>query len=142
MERLSSGEIRSTNSQLGNLRHALLHHRYFFLLSTSTTVMIPSMFGTKKVDRSPVFTGDDIRNLILYFPPSEPRPGKESLVRSLSGRSLVRSDAVVKRFYSLLQSTTSPIFLNSLHNELGVHEVQWLLTQEDERIHYSTNIQR
>lgn len=104
--------------------------------------MIPSMFGTKKVDRSPAFTEDDIRKLILSFPPSEPRPGKESLVRSLSGRTLVRSDAVVKRFHSLLQSATGPIFLNSLHNELGVHEVQWLLTQEDERIHYSTDRRR
>ncbi|KAH0289075.1 hypothetical protein M436DRAFT_52131 [Aureobasidium namibiae CBS 147.97] len=104
--------------------------------------MIPSMFGTKKVDRSPVFTEDDIRKLILSFPPPEPRPGKESLVRSLSGRNLVRSDAVIKRFHSLLQSATGPVFLNSLHNELGVHEVQWLLTQEDERIHYSTDRRR
>ncbi|KAI4754744.1 hypothetical protein E4T52_14569 [Aureobasidium sp. EXF-3400] len=104
--------------------------------------MIPSMFGIKKVDRSPVFTEDDIRKLILSFPPPEPRPGKESLVRSLSGRNLVRSDAVIKRFHSLLQSATGPIFLNSLHNELGVHEVQWLLTQEDERIHYSTDRRR
>jgi hypothetical protein len=104
--------------------------------------MIPSIFGTKKVDRSPVFTEDDIRKLIISFPPPEPRPGKESLVRSLSGRNLVRSDAVIKRFHSLLQSATGPIFMNSLHNELGVHEVQWLLTQEDERIHYSTDRRR
>ncbi|KAI4734168.1 hypothetical protein E4T50_15299 [Aureobasidium sp. EXF-12298] len=104
--------------------------------------MIPSMFGTKKADRSPVFTEDDIRKLILSFPPPEPRPGKESLVRSLSGRNLVRSDAVAKRFHFLLQSATGPIFLNSLHNELGVHEVQWLLIQEDERIHYSTDRRR
>jgi hypothetical protein len=104
--------------------------------------MIPSMFGTKKVDRSSVFTEDDIRKLILSFPPPEPRPGKESLVRSLSGRNLVRSDAVAKRFHFLLQSATGPIFLNSLHNELGVHEVQWLLIQEDERIHYSTDRRR
>lgn len=104
--------------------------------------MIPSMFGTKKVDKSPVFTEDDIRKLILSFPPPEPRPGKESLVRSLSGRNLVRSDAVIKRFHSLLQSATGPVFLNSLHNELGVHEIQWLLTQEDERIHYSTDRRR
>jgi hypothetical protein len=110
--------------------------------NTHLPSMIPSMFGTKKVDRSPVFTEDDIRKLILSFPPPEPRPGKESLVRSLSGRNLVRSDAVVKRFHSLLQSATGPIFLNSLHNELGVHEVQWLLTQEDERIHYSTDRRR
>jgi hypothetical protein len=104
--------------------------------------MIPSIFGSKKVDRSPVFTEDDIRKLIISFPPAEPRPGKESLVRSLSGRNLVRSDAVIKRFHSLLQSATGPIFLNSLHNELGVHDVQWLLTQEDERIHYSTDRRR
>lgn len=104
--------------------------------------MIPSMFSTKKVDRSPAFTEDDIRKLILSFPPPEPRPGKESLVRSLSGRTLLRSDAVIKRFHSLLQSATGPIFLNSLHNELGVHEVQWLLAQEDERIHYSADRRR
>jgi hypothetical protein len=109
---------------------------------THSPIMIPSMFGAKKVDRSPVFTEDDIRKLILSFPPPEPRPGKESLVRSLSGRNLVRSDAVVKRFHSLLQSATGPIFLNSLHNELGVHEIQWLLIQEDERIHYSTDRRR
>ena len=101
------------------------------------------MFGsTKKVGRSPAFTEDDIRKLILSFPPPEPRPGKESLVRTLSGRNLVRSDAVIKRFHSLLQSATGPVFLNSLHNELGVHEVQWLLAQEDERIHYSTDRRR
>jgi hypothetical protein len=104
--------------------------------------MIPSIFGSKKADRSPVFSEDDIRKLIISFPPAEPRPGKESLVRSLSGRNLVRSDAVVKRFHSLLQSATGPIFLNSLHNELGIHDVQWLLTQEDERIHYSTDRRR
>ncbi|KAK6008572.1 hypothetical protein QM012_000475 [Aureobasidium pullulans] len=105
--------------------------------------MIPSMFGTtKKVDKSPVFTEDDIRKLILSFPPPEPRPGKECLVRSLSGRSLIRSDAVTKRFHSLLQTASGPIFLNSLHNELGIHDVQWLLTQEDERIHYSTDRRR
>ncbi|KAG9575157.1 hypothetical protein KCU77_g16696, partial [Aureobasidium melanogenum] len=105
--------------------------------------MIPSMFGTKKVERnSPVFTEDDIRKLILSFPPAEPRPGKESLVRSLSGRNLIRSDAVVKRFHSLLQTASGSIFLNSLHSELGVHDVQWLLTQEDERIHYSTDRRR
>ncbi|KAG9817795.1 hypothetical protein KCU98_g18702, partial [Aureobasidium melanogenum] len=105
--------------------------------------MIPSMFGTKKAERnSPVFTIDDIRKLILSFPPPEPRPGKECLVRSLSGHNLVRSDAVVKRFHSLLQTASGPIFLNSLHNELGVHDVQWLLTQEDERIHYSTDRRR
>ncbi|KAG9682584.1 hypothetical protein KCU95_g14240, partial [Aureobasidium melanogenum] len=105
--------------------------------------MIPSMFGTKKVERnSPVFTEDDIRKLILSFPPPEPRPGKESLVRSLSGRNLTRSDAVIKRFHSLLQTASGPIFLNSLHNKLGVHDVQWLLTQEDERIHYSTDRRR
>lgn len=98
--------------------------------------------GPKKVDRSPVFTEDDIRKLILSFPPPEPRPGKESLVRSLSGRKLVRSDAVIKRFHSLLQNATGLIFLNSLHNELGVHEIQWLLTQEDDRIHYSTDRRR
>jgi hypothetical protein len=104
--------------------------------------MIPSIFGSKKVDRSSVFSEDDIRKLIVSFPPAEPRPGKESLVRSLSGRNLVRSDAVIKRFHSLLQSATGPVFLNSLHNELGVHDVQWLLTQEDERIHYSTDRRR
>ncbi|KAH0373047.1 hypothetical protein KCU65_g517, partial [Aureobasidium melanogenum] len=105
--------------------------------------MIPSMFGTKKAERnSPVFTEDDIRKLILSFPPPEPRPGKECLIRSLSGRTLIRSDAVVKRFHSLLQTASGPIFLNSLHNELGVHDVQWLLTQEDERIHYSTDRRR
>jgi hypothetical protein len=114
----------------------------FLLLQTHSPIMIPSIFGTKKVDRSPVFTEDDIRKLIISFPPPEPRPGKESLVRSLSGRNLVRSDAVIKRFHSLLQSATGPVFLNSLHNELGVHEVQWLLTQEDERIHYSTDRRR
>ncbi|KAG9531491.1 hypothetical protein KCU93_g1853, partial [Aureobasidium melanogenum] len=105
--------------------------------------MIPSMFGAKKVERSsPVLTEDDIRKLILSFPPPEPRPGKECLVRSLSGRNLIRSDAVVKRFHSLLQTASGPIFLNSLHSELGVHDVQWLLTQEDERIHYSTDRRR
>ncbi|KAG9550375.1 hypothetical protein KCU71_g15743, partial [Aureobasidium melanogenum] len=105
--------------------------------------MIPPMFGTKKVERnSPVFTEDDIRKLILSFPPPEPRPGKECLVRSLSGHNLIRSDAVVKRFVSLLQTASGPIFLNSLHSELGVHDVQWLLTQEDERIHYSTDRRR
>ncbi|CAD0087009.1 unnamed protein product [Aureobasidium vineae] len=104
--------------------------------------MMPSIFGTKEVDRSPVFTEDDIRKLVLSFPPPEPRPGKECLVRSLSGRSLVRSDAVAKRFHSLLQSATGPIFLNGLHNELGVHDVQWLLTQEDERIYYSIDRRR
>ncbi|KAI4726822.1 hypothetical protein E4T49_05453 [Aureobasidium sp. EXF-10728] len=104
--------------------------------------MIPSIFGTKEVDRSPVFTEDDIRKLVLSFPPPEPRPGKECLVRSLSGRGLVHSDAVTKRFHSLLQSATGPVFLNSLHNELGVHDVQWLLTQEDERIHYTTDRRR
>ncbi|CAD0109936.1 unnamed protein product [Aureobasidium uvarum] len=101
--------------------------------------MIPSIFGTKEVDRSPVFTEDDIRKLVLSFPHPEPRPGKECLVRSLSGRSLVRSDAVTKRFHSLLQNATGPIFLNSLHNELGVHDVQWLLTQEEERIYHSVD---
>lgn len=100
------------------------------------------MFGTKKADRSPVFTEDDIRKLILSFPPPEPRPGKECLVRSLSGRNLIRSDAVIKRFHSLSQTASGPIFLNTLHNELGVHDVQWLLTQEDERIHYSTDRRR
>ncbi|CAD0099372.1 unnamed protein product [Aureobasidium mustum] len=104
--------------------------------------MIPSLFGTKKVNKSPVFTEDDIRKLILSFPPPEPRPGKECLIRSLSGRNLVRSDAVTKRFHSLLQTSSGPIFLNSLHSELGVHDVQWLLTQEDERIHYSTDRRR
>lgn len=104
--------------------------------------MIPSMFGAKKADRSPVFTEDDIRKLILSFPPPEPRPAKECLVRSLSGRNLVRSDAVIKRFHTLLQTASGPIFLNGLHNELGVHDVQWLLTQEDERIHYSTDRRR
>ncbi|KAH0264149.1 hypothetical protein KCU91_g12250, partial [Aureobasidium melanogenum] len=105
--------------------------------------MIPSMFGTKKVERnSPVFTEDDIRKLILSFLPPEPRPGKECLVRSLSGHNLIRSDAVVKRFVSLLETASGPIFLNSLHSELGVHDVQWLLAQEDERIHYSTDRRR
>ncbi|THZ74133.1 hypothetical protein D6C85_03660 [Aureobasidium pullulans] len=104
--------------------------------------MIPSMFGSKKADRSPVFTEDDIRKLILSFPPPEPRPGKESLVRSLSGRNLIRSDAVIKRFHTLLQSATGPIFLNSLHNELGVHDIQWILAQEDERIYYNRDRRR
>ncbi|KAI5259275.1 hypothetical protein E4T42_00134 [Aureobasidium subglaciale] len=104
--------------------------------------MMPSIFGTKKVDRSPVFTEDDIRTLIISFPPPEPRPGKESLVCSLSGRSLVRSDAVIKRFHSLLKNASGPIFLNSLHNELGVQDVQWLLNQEDERICYSRDRRR
>ncbi|KAI5208477.1 hypothetical protein E4T39_01340 [Aureobasidium subglaciale] len=104
--------------------------------------MIPSIFGTKKVDRSPVFTEDDIRKLIISFPPPEPRPGRESLVRSLSGRSLVRSDAVIKRFHSLLQNASAPIFLSSLHNELGVHDIQWLLNQEDERVYYSRDRKR
>ncbi|THZ10737.1 hypothetical protein D6C95_00341 [Aureobasidium pullulans] len=104
--------------------------------------MIPSMFGSKKADRSPVFTEDDIRKLILSFPPPEPRPGRESLVRSLSGRNLVRSDAVIKRFHALLQSATGPIFLNSLHNELGVHDIQWILAQEDEHIYYNRDRRR
>lgn len=104
--------------------------------------MIPSILGTKKVERSPVFIEDDIRKLILSFPPPEPRPGKECLVRSLSGRNLIRSDAVIKRFRSLFQTASGPIYLSSLHNELGVHDVQWLLTHEDERIHYSTDRRR
>lgn len=141
MKRLPSGKLRSINSQLGNFN--------VYIIATSVSPethpsnMIPSMFGgTKKVDRSPVFTEDDIRKLISSFPPPEPRPSKESLVRSLSGRNLVRSDAVIKRFHSLLQSASGPVFLNSLHNELGIHEVQWLLTQEDEQIYYSTDRRR
>lgn len=99
--------------------------------------MIPSLFGSKKVDRSPVFLEDDIRKLIISFPPPEPRPGKECLVRSLSGRNFIRSNTVVKRFNLLLETATGFVYLDSLPNELGVHDVQWILTQEDERIHYT-----
>jgi hypothetical protein len=138
----AANPVRSTNSRLGNFDMLFIITTFFLFSRLIHTTMIPSIFGSKKVDRSPVFTEDDIRKLIISFPPAEPRPGKESLVRSLSGRNLVRSDAVIKRFHSLLQSATGPIFLNSLHNELGVHDAQWLLTQEDERIHYSTDRRR
>lgn len=104
--------------------------------------MIPALFGSVKSERSPVFTEQDIRKLVLSFPPPEPRPGRECLVRSLSGRNLIRSDAVIKRFNALLNSASGFIFLNSLHNELGIHDTQWILTQQDEQIYYTRDRQR
>lgn len=88
-----------------------------------------------------LFSDADIRKLIAAFPPSEPRPGKSSLLRSSSGNDLVRSDAITKRFTALLDSTQKPILLSSLPRELGVQEIQWLLEQEQTRVFFSRDRQ-
>lgn len=89
-----------------------------------------------------LFSNADIRKLIAAFPPPDPRPGKSSLLRSLSGNDLVRSDAVTKRFTALLDSSPRPVLLSSLPRELGVQEVQWLLEQEQSQVFFSRDRQR
>ncbi|GAB7356026.1 hypothetical protein MBLNU459_g6646t1 [Dothideomycetes sp. NU459] len=89
-----------------------------------------------------IFSLADIQKLIVSFPPPEPRPGKTTLLRSFSGSDLVRSDAVLKRFSALLESSQTPVLVSSLPRELGVQEVQWLLTQEPAHVFFSRDRQR
>jgi hypothetical protein len=83
-----------------------------------------------------------MRKLILSFPPPDPRPNKNSLLRSLSGNNLIRSDTVTKRFNTLLQNATALIFVDSLNTELGVCETQSILTHQHERLFYTRDRRR
>lgn len=89
-----------------------------------------------------VFSVADIRKLIETFPPPDPTPGKTCLVRSRSGKTLFRSDAIVTRFKHLIQTSSIPILVSSLPNELGVRDVQWLLDQEASSLFYNLDRQR
>jgi len=91
---------------------------------------------------SNIFSVVDIQRLIETFPPPEPRPGKTCLVRSRSGKNLIRSDAIIKRFRALLESSPIPLLVSNLPGELGVQDVRWLLDDESLGLFFTRDRQR
>jgi len=91
---------------------------------------------------SNIFSVVDIQRLIETFPPPEPRPGKTCLVRSRSGKNLIRSDAIVKRFRALLDSSPIALLVSNLPGELGVQDVRWLLDDESLGLFFTRDRQR
>lgn len=89
-----------------------------------------------------IFSAADVQRLIETFPPPEPRPGKDCLVRSRSGKNLVRSDAITRRFKALLDASQLPLLVSNLPVDLGILDVRWLLEQEASGLFFTRDRER
>ncbi|KAF2482160.1 hypothetical protein BDY17DRAFT_300405 [Neohortaea acidophila] len=88
---------------------------------------------------APIFASGDIAALISAFPPPTPIETQPSLVRSLSGNTLLNSQKVLARFQALFRTEVNRIRLRDLPSRLGVKDTRWILDCYDGEVYFSSD---